>query len=324
MTVWIRRLSVLLALQVLLGIALHLSHAGLSSGPATGAPVLATAPGADKLTIEGPDKQRVELRKVDGNWQLPDEGDFPVDAARIQALLKHLSEVETGAAVSTTRGAWQRFKVADDDFERRVTLATGDKQLARLLLGNTPSPRQIYLRRETEDAVYAVDLGSWEFPTTAADWEDKGILHVALQDIRSIMIGDLTVSQTPATQADATQAPAWQAKGLGRNQALDPKAAATLAQHIADLDIGSVLGRKELPEYGLAKPALQFTITRGNGQQITYLLGHLHDSQDLVLKSSAREEYFRLPSSTASTLLDAAKHDALVHKAAGGKAKSGS
>lgn len=326
---WIRWLSVLLALQLALGIALHFSSSRLSAAPATGAPLLAAAPnGADRLTIEGPDGTRVVLVRRAGTWQLPAEADFPADETKIKQLLAHLASVKTGAAVSKTRESRQRFRVANDSFERRVTVAAGDKILAKIYLGDSPSPRQVHLRRDGQSAVYDVDLGTWQFPDDPADWENKEILHVAQRNIRSMEVAGMTLTQAapPATTAATVAKPAstqaaaaWQTAGLRKGEKLNGTAAATLAQRISNLDIGSVLGREDKPDYGLAKPELKFAVTRDDGHRIEYRLGRMSEGQDYVLKSSAHAEYFRLPESTAHELIDAAKRETLLAASVGGK-----
>jgi Domain of unknown function (DUF4340) len=327
---WIRWLAALLALQLVLGVVLHFSGNRLSAAPAAGAPLLAAAPDdADHLTIEGPDGKKVVLQKQAGNWLLPDESGFPADANKVKELFTHLAAVKTGPMVSKTHESRERFKVADDGFERRVTLAAGDKTLARIYLGDAPSPRQVHLRRDGENAVYDVDLGTWEFPVDPAAWEDKGVLHLAQQDIRSVEAGGLmlTHAAAPATTAAdvakpaaAKPAPGWQAaQGLKKGETLNASAADTLAQRIANLDIGSVLGRADQPEYGLANPQLQLAVTRADGHRIEYRLGRMSKGQDYALKSSARDEYFQLPEATAHELIDAAKHESLVQASAGGK-----
>jgi len=326
---WIRWLSLLLAVQVLLTLALGLFHGGLSAAPPAGKPLVAATDGVDRLTIEGPDNARVVLQKQAGAWQLPDETDFPADAARVQQVLQHIGAVKTGAVVSTTRQARQRFRVADGAFERRVTLAAGGRTVAKFYLGDSSSAHDVHLRRDGENAVYDVDLGAWEFPATAADWEDKSVLQIPEEDIRSIEVNGLTLtraaapaaSPSPATGgAPAAAGPAaWRAQGLGKGESLADAAAATLAQRIAGLQIGSVLGSKEDASYGLAKPALQFSVTRTSGRTIDYRLGLIAGSMDYALKSSARDEYFRLPEAAAKELIDGAQRQTLAPRAGSAK-----
>ena len=328
---WIRWLAALLALQLALGIALHFSRTGLSAAPSVGAQLLSAAPDSvDALTIEGAGGKKVELQKKSGTWQLPAESGFPADASKVRELLTHMAAVKTGTVVSNTRESQQRFKVADDIFERRVTLAAGGKTLAKLYLGDAPSPRQVHVRRDGDNAVYDVELGSWEFPADAADWEDKGVLHVDQQDIRAIEIDGLTLTRAAAATTAAKvakpggtpTAPQWQTStSLKKGETLNAAAVDTLAQRIANLDIGSVLGRADQPDYGLAKPELQFAITRADGKRTEYRIGHMAKGQDCALKSSARDEYFQVPATTAQGLIDAAKRDTLVQAPAGGRKK---
>lgn len=62
-----------------------------------------------------------------------------------------------------------------------------------------------------------------------------------------------------------------------------------------------VLGREELPKYGMAVPVLKVNVTHKNKQR-DYVFGNLSDSEDAVVKVSDRDEYFQLLSSLMKTL----------------------
>jgi hypothetical protein len=320
----IRLLAILLAAQLLLAFGMSFTGPNLAAAhPHTPLLALGDKP-VDHLTIEGPEGARVELAKQDQGWTLPDAGNFPADAGQIDTLLSRIEGLQRGLPVATSSGALTRFKVSDESFERRVTLAHGDDTLATLYLGSSPGMHHVHARTGKDDAVYAVDFAVYEAPDKAADWEDKAILQIPQDSLGTIEVAGLTLHRTPAAPADkpakggegkpATPA-TWRIDGLGAGEVVNQAGAQDLAGKLASLRIGAVLGTEAKPDYGLDKPALTLSVTRTDGGKQEYQLGPTGKEGYAVLKSSARPEYFRLPSYTADALIKAAGRAQLVQAA---------
>ncbi len=319
----IQLLSALLAIQVLLAVGLGLTGPNLSARAAD-TPLLAMKKGVlDHITIEGTDKAKVVLAKASGTWRLPQVDGFPADADRIGQLIDQLESLKRGLPVATSSGASKRFKVSEASFERRITLKGGGKTLATLFLGTSPSMREVHARKAGQKDVYTVDFATYDVPVQEKDWEDTDILQIPEADIAAIDVNGLHITRTgeaapPATakaatdrqaRSGTTQArPVWRAAGAH----LKPQAADNLAERLANLNIGAVLGTQAKPGYGLAQPVLSLTVTRKNGQRIGYRLGKMSDGQAYALKSSTRSEYFRLPLYAAEPLVEAAKRGTLL------------
>ena len=337
-------LGALLVAQLLLAFGLSFTGPRLSARSADQPLFTLGGSEIDRITIEGPDKAKVVLAKAGGAWQLPDEGNFPADKARVDALVKTLEGLKEGLPVATTSQALARFKVGDDRFERRITLAGAGKTLATLYFGTSPSMREIHARRSGQSDVYSVAFATYQAPAKAGNWEDKTILQVPKKDIAAIDVAGLHIARvvpptpTPAkagapsstgTSGAATSAtkassntvapaapeaaqPEWSATGLAKGEALATEGADKLAGLLADLRIDAVLGKDAKPDYGLDHPVLALTLVKADGQKIDYALGREKDGKTYILKASTRDEYFRLPDYTASPLLDAAKRDKLL------------
>lgn len=328
----IRLLAVALAVQVLLALGLSFTGPDLSA-PAAGKPLLAfDAAKVDHITIEGPAAAKVALVHGDGGWNLPDAAGFPADGDRVAELLKRLAALTGGTPLATTPGAQQRFRVSDADFERRITLSTGDKVLGTLYLGAAPNMRQIDARAADSEAIFAVELAAHEFPVKTDDWVDRGLLRLPRDEITAIDVAGLHLERRPhpvpaagsdakgaadaKDQAEAAGTDAakghWQATGLAAGENLADAAVDTLAEKLADLTIGGVLGTEEKPEYGLGQPALSLKVTRSGGAQLDYRLGKAAQKDEYVLKVSSRAEYFRLPAYVADQFVKAAARETLT------------
>jgi hypothetical protein len=314
----IRVLAVLLAAQLLLAAGLTFTGPDLAAAhPHTPLLALGNKP-VDHITIEGPKGARVVLAKQGSSWVLPGAGNFPADHVQVDTLLSRLEGLQRGLPVATSASALKRFKLSDENFERRVTLTHGDDTLATVYLGSAPDMHHVNARTGKDDVVYAVKFAAYEAPDKAADWEDKTILQVPQDDIASIEVAGVTLHPVPAVSAGTGKpsSPAsWQIDGLGTGEVVNQAGAKGLAAQLAQLRVGAVLGTEAKPDYGLGKPALTLSVTRQGSGKIDYRLGPTGKEGYAVLKSSARPEYFRIPGYTADALVKAAGRAQLVQAA---------
>jgi hypothetical protein len=249
-------------------------------------------------------------------------------------MLGKITTSKTDAPIATTAGAKARFKVSDEAFERRVTLAQNDKTLATVYLCSSPGFRRSYVRAGGEDTIFALELAAYELPMQLADWEDKMLLRLPQKDITAFEIAGLRIEQStqpvspsPEKQTGneshpAVSPPIWEAKELktGRHLEIKPDAVDTLARLLADLTYDKVLGRDVNQEYGLEKPLLTMTLFRKTGDTMAYRLGKNPKKEEYTLKVSTRPEYFRLPSYEATALLEAADRKQLLNTASDARA----
>ena len=334
----IRWLVVLLAGQLLMAVGLNLPTLWPWAQPGAAPLVAVPQNQIDRIVLEGPDQTKVVLAKEKDAWLLPELGRFPADSNRVNTVLARVTNSKIGAPIATTAGAKARFKVSDETFERRITLAQSDKTLATLYLGSSPGPRRSYVRADGQDAIFALELAAYEVPVQLSDWEDKTILRFPQNDITTLEVAGLRLQQStqpalssPEKQADNQPHPAisplvWEAKEpeTGRRLELKPDAADKLARLLANLRFDKVLGRDANREYGLEKPSLTITLTRKTGDTVTYRLGESPGKEDYTLKVSNRPEYFRLPHYQATALLEAADRKQLLNTASEARAHTNS
>lgn len=326
-------LGELLAVQLLMAVGLNLPALYPVTQPVA-APLIEVAQSQiNRVVLEGPGQTKVVLVKEGDTWLLPELGKFPADSKRVNTMLEKITSSKTDAPIATTAGAKARFKVSDEAFERRITLAQNDKTLATIYLGSSPGFRRSYVRAGGEDAIFALELTAYELPVQLADWEDKTILRLPQKDITALEVSGLRIEQSaqpspsPEKQTGneshpAVSPPVWEAKEpkSGRRLELKPDAVDTLTRLLADLTYDKVLGRDVNQEYGHEKPLLTMTLFRKTGDTMTYFLGKNPKKEEYTLKVSNRPDYFRLPSYEATALLDAANHKQLLNTASDARA----
>jgi hypothetical protein len=130
----------------------------------------------DHITIDNGQGKQAVLVKVNGQWQLPDYHQLPADQATVNKALQALANTHSGWPVATTTSSHQRFKVDDDKYQIRITLAKGDEKLEPIYLGTSPGFRQIHVRKEGQDAVYNVKLNSYDYSVSNKYWLDHKLL----------------------------------------------------------------------------------------------------------------------------------------------------
>jgi len=302
----IKILTVVLAAQVVLAAGLDYGHRRLAPVPSDTPLFKVDSAQVDHVLIEGSGKAKVELAKKDGKWTLSNPAGFPADAQKVDGLIDKLVALDHGAPVTTSSSAEKRFKVADDDFERRITLAAGSKTLAQLYVGDSPSMHEVHARPAKEDSVYSIKFASYDAPVKTTDWEDKTILEIPPDKIQAIDVAGLHLQHQPAAatpkpaaaptttptasvnangqvavnglasgQAGAAKTPAapqWTATGAGDLARFSAGAADKLAQQLADLRFRDVLGTAPKPEYGMDHPVLNFRVVRQDGSEVDYTL----------------------------------------------------
>jgi hypothetical protein len=314
-------LAGLLAAQIALALFLGLRGAGLSpAGRDT--PLAAFEPAkVERVRIGQRGLDAVVLERREKGWQVQSLSGFPASAARVDALIERLAGLKRGLPVATSQDALARLKVADNDYEGRLSIEGGGKELAALYLGDAAGVRRRFVRAAGEGAVYEAELSPTDIPAKADDWADRAVLGLDEGDIQRIELPGLTLERAEG---------GWRLADLKDGEALDQPKAADLARRLGSLSFVSVLGAEAKPEYGQDAPALEWRIALASGDTPTYRLSKLkaepaptaaEDSAEAkpkgpewyVLKVSDRPHYLKVASYTAEALLGA-KRDALLVK----------
>ncbi|QID16927.1 DUF4340 domain-containing protein [Nitrogeniibacter mangrovi] len=315
---WIPVLAVVLGVQLAAALALDLRHDRLSPKTPDTPLVAARLDGVDHLVVDGPvapDKPkadtRIELARAKGQWVLPGHFDAPADAGKVKHLLDRLGTLRRGFPVATSADAPERFKVAKDHYERRLVASAGGKPVATIYLGSSPGLRKADARSAGDDAVYAVDLATFDLPTDAGAWLDASLLDADAQGATEIDLtaaGKAPLTLRKGTGKDAT----WTLADTPAGKHLDADHAATLASTLAGLKADTVLGTTAQPAWQQDTPALTVTLKHKDGAPVTWTLSKPAKGNTYVLKSSRHPWYVQLQAWSARPLLEAAAADTLV------------
>jgi|TARA_Y100000294_G_scaffold168910_1_gene179500 hypothetical protein len=273
-------MSVLLAAQVLLvaGLMTRDALSGTSTAPdfVSFDPVI-----VDGLSVVA-GEDSVRLTRDGEAWRLDDA--YPADNARIGEVLEKLAGLSAPWPVATSADTAVRFEVADDNFQRRLTLSSDDEVLADILLGTSPGYRRVHARRSGTDEVYSVNLSNHELPADAGQWLDKGLLAST---------GDVTKLSREGEWTLAAAEGGW----LIDTDSADDEAADKLVGRFEDLRVLDIAA----PE-GEWEAKSVFTVTDDRGD---YRVAVFHDAQedDYSFESERLEGRFTVATYVAEQMI---------------------
>ncbi|TQV86254.1 DUF4340 domain-containing protein [Exilibacterium tricleocarpae] len=206
----------------------------------------------DRIEISDGDAA-VTLRKAGDQWQLPDLHQLPIDDNKLDDILTKLAALNSGWPVATTASGRERFEVAEDNFQRHLRLYQGEAAVASLYVGTSPGFRKVHVRRGQEDAIFAVELNSYELPAAGSDWLDKTLLGAGA--VTSIKGPDYALNKTDSGWTFVETAPL----AAGDAPKLNIEKAEQLAAAMADLKVQAVV------EAEPAGDAIALEVTGNNG-----------------------------------------------------------
>lgn len=189
---WQKRLAALLAVQLVIAGGIFAWHKSAQPSVQSQPLMAVRQQEVDKVIIaEG--QNSVTLQKVNGQWQLPQLQQLPVDETKFTALLDKITNTQLTWPVTTSGSNHERFEVSDEKFQRKISAYKADQTVAEFYLGTAPSFKKVHVRKQGDKTVYAVDLSVFEFYSTAPNWLKKELL--ALADVQSISGGDFSLKK---------------------------------------------------------------------------------------------------------------------------------
>lgn len=185
---FIQLLGALLVFQLL--VAFFFGLKGLTTGEFEKPAPLFSIAKDSVTTLEISDaSQTVQLVKEGETWMMGPEKSLPVDESRVATLLNSLEGLNAGLPVASSENARAQLKVADDSYQRKLSINSGNDETT-LLLGTSPGIRKSHVRLAGSDNIYSASLPVSDVPSSVDSWLDKSLL--AFKDISKISTNDVT------------------------------------------------------------------------------------------------------------------------------------
>lgn len=312
----IRILSLLVVIQVV-AVAVAYWPATGTTGAADEGPFLDVAAEAvSSLELKGPEGSSVQLTKKGEEWRIPALNNLPAGTDQVTRLLEGLREASTGLPVATSDGAAQRFRVAEDDYKRRLALSLADSDSKRVLFfGDTPGAGEIYARRDGENSVYRVGVGTHMMPLEADQWLAKDLLSQDQQTIQSLEVNDLRLERVASAGGgdgsgeDNEAERKWTISGNKDAGQANPKAVADLVSRIAALRISGAAGDRSVPD---SDPDLTLRIGTGDDGPRVYRFHAGDKGEDALLVTDQYDTVFTVNTPVFNSIKKSAGREALL------------
>jgi len=277
-----RNLAILLAAQLGLALLLALS-AGDFGATQAGRPLLSfEADEIQRIRIRALAQEPVMLQRRDQDWLLPDYYEVPASKAKVQEFLAQLAGLEKRLPLATSTAAQQRFKVADDAFERVIELyGDGDEPVAKLYLGDSPGFRRVYARAGDEDTVFELAYGVHQASAKPDDWADRNLLRLPEDELTRVELPDVTLARVED---------AWQVADPAEGEQSNDQEIRSALQRLSGLGFLSIQGTE--PPTG--QPVLELTVERKSDEPVSYQIYAGTDDADPQLRSSAHPWTFSI------------------------------
>jgi hypothetical protein len=305
-------LALILAVQLVI-VAVILWPRPTASG-STGEPLFPDA-AADEVTsleISSGEGDSILLTKGTSGWILPEADDYPVLEDKVPQLLEKIEALTADRMVTQTSGSHKRLKVAESDFERRLTLGMGDGSEHTLYLGSSPSYGAIHVRPEGRDQVYlASDLTTFDAEVRAANWVERTYFAVPEEEIVAVTLENAN-GRFAFEKADDT----WTMADLHEDEVFNENRFKQMLNRARTVTILEPLGKEEQAGYGLDSPNAVVTIQARNdeGRDQTYTLTvGAQDPEDnsYVVVSSESPYHIRVSEFGAKDLVEMGHDDFL-------------
>ncbi len=235
----------------------------------------------DTVRIEAP-KKEVVLKKGEGGWKLPELDDFPADRQKVSSLLDTLAALKKGWPVATTSSAATRFKVADEEFERHLTLYQGEKKLADLYFGTSPGFRKVHARVAGENEIISVPFSLFDAEAEPDRWIDRKVLSLDKEKITRIELPDILLERKEGT---------WQLAGLKPEEQTAVNEVDRLVGKLAGLSIESVFDNEEEPEPEKDAEPLKVSVTLEGDKRLEYTFRKLKGGSYLLQRSDQPKRF---------------------------------
>lgn len=254
----------------------------------------------DKIVISGEGKVLV-LNSENTEWSLPEYYGFPVAENRVPAFIQKLIDFKQGWPVATTAAAAKRFKVSEDNFERKIEMYQGETLLDTLYVGRSPGFRKVHVRKASANNIYDVTFSAFDASIKAADWRDTSLLRLEQTDIIKVSSPDFSLIK---------EGDLFVLEGLDEVFPIAQTTVASYVQKLAALNTVTVLGKEARAAFNQEDPLLLLTV-ESKKEKLEYRLSRSSEGQ-YVLKRSDLPFYFVLHDAVAKPFIVNDKNHFLI------------
>jgi len=310
-----RILSFVLIVQIILALVVFFPKGTEESAPTAGLLASFDSASVTEIAIYDSDENMLRLVKAGEGWSLPQYGDYPVDAFRVEELLLKISRLKSDRLIAQNSSSHNRLRVGENAFERRIELNDGAQTL---FVGSSGGANAVHMRAAGSDNVYLTSgLASWEANTTVSSWIDT-VYFSAAQD----QITALRLENANGVFEFVKDGENWKLSDLAEGETFNTASFNTLLGRAASLRMSEPIGREREDRFELDAPQAVITLTvqvpaeeeEGEPTTTTHTLrvGAALDDANYVMHVDDAAFYVKVANSTATSFTEKTRADFLV------------
>lgn len=266
-----------------------------------------------RLQITSPGKPSIDLVKRGESWVLASSFDYPVATTKITDVLAPLAKMAAAAPMATQRSRHKQLRVADDEYERKVTL-TADGKDTVLYIGGPAGARRTAVRKATDDRAYAVQgVSAYAAGIEPQQWVDTSYVRVPRDEVASIAI-ERSGSRLQLARSDTAWTATLDGVPLARaaGESLDTSAIDAIVDAASSIN----LARPGDPTRDASKPLATITIDRkasDNASVAPVIVDILDAGEHYWVRQRGVERAALVAKASLATVLDTTR-DKLIKK----------
>ncbi|GAB4333078.1 MAG: hypothetical protein Kow0089_01350 [Desulfobulbaceae bacterium] len=282
---WIYAGTVLLVVQVVLAVLVHSGREEMAAFTPHANLLDFDPHTVDVVIVTGEDEKTVRLVREGNYWRFPeDHFGAPADGKKITDLLEKLGGLKQGLAVATTTEAAERFKVAEDAFQRHVVLEAGGKTVADFYLGTAPSFKKAHARVHDRNEIVTVELNTYELETDYDRWLDHDLLTVEKDKAVRVRVNDLVLEKKEGK---------WILADLAAGETMQEREADGLVERVCGLTVAGVVDPAEAKGLFDKEPELRLEVTVGDTTS-SWELAKPEGQEYYLLRTKDRPYYLKV------------------------------
>ena len=219
---------------------------------------------ATKIEIKAPFNESTQkdnefiLSKENDQWKLDDAEGYPADSSKLEQFLKQVNRIKSVQLVTSSANYYNKLKVADDNYERKITIWTGESSTT-FYLGTGNGPQRCHFRVEgSEDILLIEGLLPWDVYDVAGGWINPDFFSVNKDDIWGIKVS--VQGKSPVSIARSPLG-SWSVEGQTESP-VQTKVDAMLTKG-SKIVIDHPVGKTAKPEHGFNTPTTIIEVITG-------------------------------------------------------------
>ncbi len=267
-----------------------------------------------ELFIEDTAGNYMRLARVgEEEWVLPATDNYPVTAILADQLVEDMVELDNFRPVTETKASHERLRVAEEDFQRKVTATMVDGSEAVIFVGTAPLPRATHIRVEGDNRVFiSDDLRHREVSLQPTYWVNTVYYSVDYSDVKKFTLTN-PQGRFEFVLGDNEE---WQMTGLGIEETFNPNNLISLITTVSTISLTAPLGNEEKPDYGLLEPQATVWLEiqdEDTTEQVTITIGaNTQKPNRVVVKTSESPWYIEANRFTVDRLINRTREEFLV------------